>query len=125
MPNVLETTSEMSPVAGTSPAVSVGSSTPYEISRPTTMAAPTVTPTRCPTPISASDRLAPKVEPPAPSRNAADTSLLITFRAASSENPAATSEATRMARRLLRFSSAPPSECSPTLSTSAAARPSG
>ena len=89
------------------------------------MATPTVTPTRCPTPISASDRLAPKVEPPAPSRNAAETSLLITFSAASRENPAATSEATRMARRLLRFSSAPPSECSPTLSTSAAARPSG
>ena len=71
------------------------------------MAMPTVTPTRCPTPISASDRLAPKVEPPAPTRNAVEISLLITFRAASRENPAATSEATRMARRLLRFSSAP------------------
>ena len=72
------------------------------------MAAPTVTPTRCPTPISASDKLAPKVVPPTPTRNAVDTSLLMTFMAASRENPAAASEATRMARRLFRFSSAPP-----------------
>ena len=95
------------------------------MSRPTIIAAPTVTPTRCPTPMSANERLAPNRVPPDPTRNAVEISLPITFIAASRENPAAAREATRMARRLLRFSSAPPSECSPTLSTSAAATPSG
>ena len=75
--------------------------------------------------MSASERLAPKSVPPDPSRNAAEISLPITFVAASRENPAAASDATRMVRRLLRFSSAPSSEASPTFSTSAAATPSG
>ena len=92
------------------------------------MAAPTVIPTRCPTPISASDRLAPNSVPPEPTRNAADTSLPTTLSAASSENPAEASEPSRIACRLRRLPSAPaavPSVASPTLSTSAAATPSG
>ena len=89
------------------------------------MAAPTVTPTRCPTPIRASDRLAPNSVPPEPTRSAVETSLLITLSAASSENPAAASEPSTMARRLRLLPSAPSSDSSPTRSTSAAATPSG
>jgi len=89
------------------------------------MAAPTLTPTRCPTPISAIERLSPTVEPPAPSRNATDSSLLSTFRAASSEKPAAATEPATMARRPFLLPSAPSSDSAPTLSASAAATPSG
>ena len=94
------------------------------------IAAPTVTPTRCPTPISASERLAPNSVPPDPTRKAVDTSLPRTFIAASRENPAEASEPTTIARRPRRLLSTPsapsgPSVDSPTLSTSAAATPSG
>jgi hypothetical protein len=48
--------------------VRIGSSTPNEMTSPTSIAMPTVIPTRCPTPINASDRLAPNIVPPAPTR---------------------------------------------------------
>ena len=93
---------------------------------PISMAMPTVMPTRWPTPMSAIDRLidAPLAAPP-PRRKAVASSPAASFIAASSAKPAEATEPATMAARPLAFSSAPPIVPEPTLSTSAAATPSG
>ena len=91
---------------------------------PTIIAMPTVMPTRCPTPMSASDRLALAIAPPAPTRNAVEASAAMTLRFATRLKAAALSAPTMMTRRPALFSSTEP-DSSPTLSTSAAATPSG
>ncbi len=106
--------------------VSTGTNTAHEISMPISMAMPTVMPTRWPTPIKAKDRLAeaPLAAPP-PRRKAVASSPATSFIAASNAKPAEAIEPATMAARPLAFSSAPPIEPEPTLSTSAAATPSG
>ena len=106
--------------------VSTGTNTTHDISMPISMAMPTVMPTRWPTPIKAMDRLveAPLAAPP-PRRKAVASSPAASFIAASNAKPAEAIEPATMAARPLAFSSAPPIEPEPTLSTSAAATPSG
>lgn len=122
--NALDTTSATGSPVAKSPMVRIGNITPTEMTIPTSIAKPTAIPTRCPTPINASDRLAPNSEPPAPTRKYVAIEFASTLRLASSANPADTRAPRVMIRRPVRLSAAP-SLRSPTLSTSAAATPSG
>ena len=73
-------TSPVTPCA----AVSIGTSPPQAMSMPNSMAAPTESPTRCPTPMSAIDRLVEAAVAPRPTRKATATSLATSRIAASS-----------------------------------------
>ncbi len=107
-------------------AVRIGSATHQPMARPTSIAMPTDSPTRWPAPRSANERLPEMpVAPPAPLRNHSAASPATSFIWAASANAAEAKPLTRITASPAALSAAPSREPAPTLSTSAAARPSG
>jgi hypothetical protein len=124
-------TSERNTVFATSsavpgaPAVRIGSTIHQPSTSPANIAAPTEMPTRCPAPISAKDRLPEMPVAPAPTLKKAAASSANSRVLDTKVKPAATSELNTISRSPFS-ASAPPSRLpAPTLSTSAAATPSG
>ena len=95
------------------------------ITSPTNMATPTDRPTRWPTPISAIEKLVDIDVAPVPKRKKVAASSAISRVLAMMVKEAAATALSRMADRPRLFSSAPARDPAPTLSTSAAATPSG
>ena len=107
------------------PDVRYGISPAHEITMPMNIAMPTDSPTRWPTPISAIEKLVDTPVALVPTLKFFAASAATSFIAASSANPAETSDPKMMTRRPLAFSTSPSLDPAPTFSTSAAATPSG
>ncbi|PAV69046.1 hypothetical protein WR25_07740 [Diploscapter pachys] len=92
---------------------------------PANIARPTDRPTRCPAPISANESPPEIAVAPLPTRKNCAASATTSFVCVSSAKPAETIALTTMSLRPLPLSASPARLPAPTISTSAAARPSG
>ncbi len=106
-------------------AVRIGSTTHQPTTTPSRIASPAESPIRCPAPSSANDSPALTPVAPAPTRKKRAASPAISRVCVRIEKPAAASVLATIADRPLALSAPPWRLSSPTLSTSAAARPSG